>query len=447
MKSRLVTAVSMSAVILSFVVFVSAQTIDERSVRTHMEFLASDAMQGRGSGTQFEKLTGLYLGAQLKLAGVPGAGDKGAKGLDAYLQTIKISNKTLGKIELVAGEKSADIKAIRINEVGLSGKLQRIDAKGTPEEGAITLVDVGEGEFNRQLFSKMASSKAKAVIFAIDAKSAAVFGNRPARIRQVSGSTPSGVGLYWIDKEMAKSFAESKGDVEVKAEVAKEESSMTWNSVGKIQGTSDESILLSCHMDHIGVRGPGGDRDNIYNGADDDASGCVAVLELAKELAKGKKPRRTVYFAFFGSEEAGGFGSRYFVNTLPFPLDKLIANLQFEMIGRPDPKVKKDELWLTGFERSDLGSQLAKNGASLVADPHPQMNFFFRSDNITLARKGVVAHTVSSYGLHTDYHQPSDEIETIDFDHMTKSIQSMIKPVNWLANTEWKPSWKEGMRP
>ena len=187
--------------------------------------------------------------------------------------------------------------------------------------------------------------------------------------------------------------------------------------------------------------------DKIWNGADDDASGCVAVLELARVLAGGAKPKRTVYFAFFGSEEAGGHGSGYFVNNLAFPKEKLVANLQFEMLGRPDAKVKPEELWLTGYDRSNLGAELAKRGAKLVADPHPEENFFQRSDNYTLARQGVIAHTVSSFGLHKDYHQPGDEIKTIDFTHFTRSINSMVKPVQWLINSNFKPAWHKGQKP
>jgi Zn-dependent M28 family amino/carboxypeptidase len=124
-----------------------------------------------------------------------------------------------------------------------------------------------------------------------------------------------------------------------------------------------------------------------------------------------------------------------------------VANLQFEMIGRPDPKVPAQTLWLTGYERSDLGDELARRGARLVADPHPDQSFFTRSDNIRFARRGVIAHTVSSFGLHKDYHQPSDEIGTIDFAHMTDAISSMIEPVRWLANSTFRPEWKAGMKP
>jgi hypothetical protein len=82
-----------------------------------------------------------------------------------------------------------------------------------------------------------------------------------------------------------------------------------------------------------------------------------------------------------------------------------------------------------------------------VQDPHPEEQFFMRSDNYQFARRGVVAHTVSSYGLHRDYHQPSDEIDTIDFAHMTDAIRSMVEPIRWLVNAPFKPEWRPGKKP
>ncbi len=117
------------------------------------------------------------------------------------------------------------------------------------------------------------------------------------------------------------------------------------------------------------------------------------------------------------------------------------------MIGRPDAAVPAGTLWLTGYERSNLGPELARHGAHIVQDPHPKENFFQRSDNIALARQGIIAQTVSSFGLHKDYHQVSDEIKTIDFTHMTAAIASMEGPVRWLADTNWKPAWNPGGKP
>jgi len=234
------------------------------------------------------------------------------------------------------------------------------------------------------------------------------------------------------------------------SEAAPAEKSFTWNAVAQIAGNDPglkaSVVLLSAHLDHLGI-GPTVDGDNIYNGADDDASGTTAVLELARAIALGPRPRRTVIFALFGSEEAGGLGSTWFREHPPVPLKDIAVNLEFEMIGRADPQYPKDVLWLTGWERSNLGPALAAHGAKLEPDKRPAEQFFMRSDNYVLAKKGVVAQTVSSFGLHPDYHRPSDDLAHIDFAHMTIAIGSLIRPVGWLLNSDFRPEWKAGGRP
>ncbi len=223
----------------------------------------------------------------------------------------------------------------------------------------------------------------------------------------------------------------------------------TWNAIAILRGTAspEEVVLLTAHLDHLGIGPANAQGDTIYNGADDDASGTTAVLALAQAFAAGPRPRRTIVFALFGSEEIGGYGNAAFLAHPPIPLTSIVANLEFEMIGRADPAIPADALWLTGFDRSDLGSELASHGAHLVADPHPTQNFFQRSDNYALARQGIIAHTVSSFSLHKDYHQPSDELAGIDFPHLTNSIASMIAPIQWLANTTWRPTWNPKGKP
>jgi Peptidase family M28 len=228
----------------------------------------------------------------------------------------------------------------------------------------------------------------------------------------------------------------------------------TWNAVAVLKGSdptlAKEVILLTAHLDHLGIGNPV-NGDSIFNGADDDASGTTAVIELARTLSgmakDGKRPKRTIVFALFGSEELGGYGNHYFLEHPPVALTQIVANLEFEMIGRPDPLLPNRTLWLTGYERSNLGPELAKHGAAISADPHPKEHFFQRSDNYALAEKGIVAHTVSSFGLHADYHHPSDDLAKIDFAFMTHSIESMVGPVRWLAATNWRPSWVAGGKP
>jgi Zn-dependent M28 family amino/carboxypeptidase len=230
----------------------------------------------------------------------------------------------------------------------------------------------------------------------------------------------------------------------------------TWNAVAILRGTAalagqpEEVILLTAHLDHLGVARPDPNNpaaDLIYNGADDDASGTAAVLALAQTLAAGPPLRRTVVFALFGSEELGGYGNAGFLAHPPVPLTTIVANLEFEMIGRPDPAIAPGALWLTGYERTNLGSELARHGADLVPDPHPAERFFQRSDNIALARKGIVAQTVSSFGLHKDYHQPSDELATIDFPHLVHAIAGMVAPIRWLADSTFRPAWNPNGQP
>jgi hypothetical protein len=275
---------------------------------------------------------------------------------------------------------------------------------------------------------------------------------------RASGSNYERIAAEYIGSQFRQFGLEPGGDTDSdgnkgfvqRVPVESAPSGATWNVIGILRGfgarAASEVIMLSAHLDHLGVN-ESLTGDKIFNGADDDASGSVAVMELARVLASGKRPRRTIYFICFGSEERGGHGARFFIANSPVPLTQIVADLNMEMLGRPDAKVPAGTLWLTGFERSTLGSQLARQGAAVVADPHPEQNFFRRSDNYTLALRGVIAHTVSSFGLHTDYHRPSDDVTKIDFPFMTRSLNSLVKPVRWLANTTFRPTWIAGQAP
>ncbi len=268
-----------------------------------------------------------------------------------------------------------------------------------------------------------------------------------------SGSRDEWIAATYAAAQMRRLGLEPLGDDEGFVQAISSGANRTWNAVGRLSGRDaagrDEVILLSAHIDHLGNRSDRANAppDTIYNGADDDASGTTAVLELMEALARGPRLRRSVVFALFGSEERGGLGSRHFAEAPTVPLPQIIANLQFELIGRPDGAVPPRTLWLTGYERSNIGPELARLGARLVQDPHPEMNFFARSDNIQFARRGVVAHTVSSYGLHQQYHTPADEVGLVDFAHMTDVIASLVGPLRALADSSFRPEWNPGMKP
>jgi Zn-dependent M28 family amino/carboxypeptidase len=230
-----------------------------------------------------------------------------------------------------------------------------------------------------------------------------------------------------------------------------------YNVVGVLRGQdpalADEHILVGAHYDHVGVRAPVDSLgrpvpgDSIYNGADDDASGVVAVLEIARILAAGPPPMRTVIFALTTGEEAGLLGTRWYIEKPFLPLDRMAADLQIEMIARPDSLAGgPGRAWLTGYERSTMGDLLAAAGIPIVPDPRPDQRFFERSDNIAFARLGIPAHTLSTFNLHSDYHRPSDEAARADPAHMAAVIEAAVKAVRLLADGP-KPAWKEGGRP
>jgi aminopeptidase YwaD len=447
----------------------AAAQVLERNVRAHMEFLASDAMQGRGSGTQFELLAGQYIASQLRQYGVEPAGDASAAGQKSFIQTVALTRQAFADAPALtfngtggAQRRWVHGKELLVGRVGaaqLSGALQKLRAGERPAAGAVVVLaqEAGGGDM-RQLFSQasaLGQQGAAAVVVAENETLRRNWATQGARLPQLPLMAGAGRGAATILILSTDAFKELQAmpdgtPVNFGGTLSPAQTSYTWNVVGVLPGSdaklSSEAVLLSAHMDHIGV-GTGQTGDQIYNGADDDASGVVAVLELARALGAGARPKRTTYFVLFGSEEKGGHGAQYFLSNPPVALTQMVANLEFEMIGRPDPKVAADTLWLTGYERSNLGAELAMQGARLVADPHPDQNFFQRSDNYALARRGVVAHTVSSFGLHPEYHQPGDDIAHIDFPHMTRAINSMVAPVLWLVNSNFTPTWAEGKKP
>jgi hypothetical protein len=117
------------------------------------------------------------------------------------------------------------------------------------------------------------------------------------------------------------------------------------------------------------------------------------------------------------------------------------------MLGRPGTTVPKGTLWFTGYDRSNLGPELARRGARVVPDPYPAQKFFERSDNMAFARRGIVAHALSSYGLHRDYHTPADEMSRIDLDHLVDVTRMLLAPLREIADSTFVPAWVPDRRP
>lgn len=433
-------------------------------IQGHEEFLAADALKGRGSATHDELVTATYVASQLRQYGIEPAGDDGG-----YLQKVPLIRRKLSsapelQLPSVTFKHGAEVLFLRVGQNDLRGPLQRIEAGAEPvpqvQKGAFVVLKPKDNKIPPGASEQMFAAGAAAVLVPETPRYLAHWDVIAKQLfsqgLELADSSGNDIGdkstVIMLSTDAAKQLDGVPEGTEIKitAPMEKPETAFTWNAVGKLRGRDpklrDSAILLSAHLDHLGVGAPV-NGDDIYNGADDDASGTTAVLELARVLGAGPKPRRTVLFALFGSEELGGFGSTYWREHPPIPLKQISANLEFEMIGRTDAAVPADTLWLTGWERSNLGPTLAAHGAKLVGDPHPAENFFARSDNYVLAQKGVVAQTVSSYGLHKDYHQPSDDLAHLDLKHMDDAISSLLRPIEWLVNSSFTPAWKAGGKP
>ncbi|HED65296.1 MAG TPA: M28 family peptidase, partial [Planctomycetes bacterium] len=449
---------------------VSNPEITAEELRYHVAYLASDELRGREAGTPDAVRAARYLARVLEEEGLDPAGDGGT-----YLQRVPLSRTR----HLAAPELMVTLEDGSVHRVA-NGIEARVSQRGEPsptEELAVLRVAAPEdlpdaADPHVALFLDASRKEGREWLEAkgLDAESGwgLVLETSPGK-RGRREVTPRGGALRPVregpdpcDRVRLKGEARdwlTSGRVESVKLVYHllVERVDDYNVLGRIDGVGTaehpelarEVIVFSAHYDHLGVREtkePG--EDGIYNGADDDASGTAAVLEVAQALAAGDAPARTLIFLLAAGEEKGLLGTNYYIEHPVAPLDRTVCNLNFEMLGRPDPLAGgPGKMWLTGFERSNLGPAFQDLGLSVIQDPRPDQNFFQRSDNYAFAVRGIVAQTLSSYNLHEDYHHVSDETEAIDFEHMRAALVGAMAGIRALVSGEIRPEWAPGGRP
>ena len=425
----------------------TAASVTERSVAAHEAFLASDALQGRGSATRDEAIAAAYVASEFAAYGLAHA-----PGMDSYLQKATVIRQTLAKPATLSAPGLAPFSPTLIASSGasVSGALTvatSSDPKALPA-GDVVLVTNPAAD-PTAFFRAAVAGKVKLLLLAendASRKLVTIVGGKPRLPTYLEGMPPRPrASVAIVPAAQAAALAKLAGKT-VSLDVATtEERATTTNAIGYVKGSDPAAgtLLLSAHLDHLGVLPDG----TIMHGANDDASGTTAVLELAQALAGGAAPRRSILFVCYGSEEIGGFGSRYFGEHPPVPLDSIVANIEFEMIGAQDPELPGGTLMMTGFDRSNLGPALKAHGGLVTGDPYPEQHFFQRSDNYSLALKGVVAHTVSGWAVTPTYHQPTDTFANLDIPFMTTAIRSLVAPIEWLANSDFVPAWNPGGKP
>jgi Zn-dependent M28 family amino/carboxypeptidase len=389
--------------------FACAQKTDDvinaKEVQRIEATLASDDMRGRRSGTPDIERAADFIAAEFKKAGLQPWDGK------VYRQEFSMLRPKMTSLKYEANGGEVDAKNI---VVVTSEPEVKIDEKSGYE-----IQTIGAGENLLQKAQTIARS-GKNIIAFVDTSLSKNFPRLMNLKRQMFRS--NGTAVFILTNEQPREF-------KIKAEHTFEETRYA-NVVGILPGKSkkNEYVIFSGHYDHLGIARQPQNGDSIFNGANDDAAGTTAVIMLANYFKKLNNNERTLVFAAFTAEEVGGYGSQYF--SRQFDPAQVMAMFNIEMIGT-ESKWGKNSAYITGYEKTNMGEILQSNlkgsAFTFYPDPYTTQNLFYRSDNATLARLGVPAHTISTSKMDSEpnYHKVSDEISTLDMDNMAEIIRAV----------------------
>lgn len=444
--------------------------ITAEQIETKLRYLASDALEGRDTGSRGSMAAAWWMADGLRALGFEGGGDP-LEGRDArsFLQDIQRPKISLleppaiaayrdGELLELAQGRDYDMIDARASEATLRLHVVSQDAD-LPEavDPEVALVLDGRSSQRRAWLEELGTPDGRGW-GAVVRRGRRSDGEAQPSTRLMSTATGDRIDMRLHGETWERVLA---GEIqELAFAIGAVESSRAYNVIGYLPGVgtpenpdlAEEVVVLTAHYDHLGQRAlrPGEDpeTDTIYNGADDDGTGVVTVLELAEALAHGARPARTVVVMLVTGEEKGLLGTYHYLEAPLFSLENTVCNLNFEMLGRPDDLAGgPGKLWLSGYERSNLGDALAARKVPVVADPRPEQNFFQRSDNYAFARLGIVAQTLSSYNMHEEYHTVDDDADAVDYAHMQEAVRSCLVATLLMTSGELAPSWLPGGDP
>ncbi len=457
-----------------------AATITQADLKENLTIIASDAMEGRETGKRGQKMAAAFIAAYFE--------DLGLKGpvSGSYYQPVPLFNTSAPVVSIKAGktELTADdfifLGSGQTDEITLpivfAGKGSDTDIEKLDVNGKAVLVFVEAGAImNNSVFTKLREKGAKLIFGAVEKKEdytrmsgmARRFMGGRLSLKKPEGGNIS--GSIVVTGETAGKIFNTTYDKLNKASTDKKVSRIkpasisysvaqtvsevrSENILGFLEGTDkkDEVIVITAHYDHIGIS-PLAEGDKINNGADDDGSGTVGVLAIAKAFVQAKKegkgPRRSILFMTVTGEEKGLLGSAYYSENPIFPLDKTVVDLNIDMIGRRDPAHKDSAPYVYVIGSDRLSSELHtlseatnKTYSNLAfdylynAEDHPD-RIYQRSDHWNFAKKNI---PIIFYfdGIHEDYHRPSDEVDKIEFDLLALRTKNVFHVAWEIANRE-----------
>lgn len=462
-----------------------AAAITESLVKRHVFVIADDSMMGRDTPSRGLTLTANYIAAEFKRLGLKPGGDGGS-----YLQHYPIVQSRLdgarSSVRLQSGSVMASASFERDARHVYGAYVSRPMAGpavligGTLSEASLDSVDVHDrivllvADLPRAVamlnvaLNALLPKAPKAIVLVSNrdqARFAQLVQQQSQPSTNVGGEVSAGpVAIEVRDNAIAEPLKAAGVDLaavrasttpvirslptlSVTATLAQviEDETPAPNTVGILEGTDpqlrNEYIVFSAHMDHVGVNSANA-KDSIWNGADDDASGTTGILALAEAFAAAPT-RRSIIFVTVSGEEKGLWGSEYFAAHPPVPVERMVANVNLDMIGRN----WKDTIVAIGKEHSDLGATLARVSAAhpelrmqAIDDLWPQENFYFRSDHYNFAKRGVPVLFFFN-GTHVDYHQPSDSPDKIDTEKLARVVKLVYYLGQEVGNAAERPKW------
>jgi hypothetical protein len=416
--------------------------VKQSEVLSTVAFLASDEMAGRNTPSRELDIAAAYVAARFQGAGLDGLGPDSSyyqiTNLTQYLiapglaEISVAGNPIPSRGILFGGEKAVSLTAEVTNDQqpdDVSGKVVVIDEIPLPPQ-AIENPNMMLVTWARRIGPIAAKGAAVVLVRTADTSS---LPEMAQRLKEKPLNLPAQL-LVACPVILIPADAMLEGEVAVTAPARETIATPVKNVMGVLRGQdpelSQEAVIISAHLDHIGQLPEDRQGDLINNGADDNATGVTAVLALADAFARLEdRPQRSVIFMTFWGEEKGLLGSKYYADNPSWPLEKTVANINIEMIGRPEVNAE-GKTWGTGWTRSNLGQLMAIGAARADVEVFHREDvsemLYTRSDNYSLAQKGVIAHSFSAGSLHGDYHQPGDEVSKLNLPHMTRIIRGLF---------------------
>ena len=462
----------------------AAATITAHDVAHRIGIIADDSMMGRDTPSRGLELTARYIGSQFRKFGLQPGGDQ-----DGWLQRYSITRRRLnlgqsrivfatgGHREVAALGSWARYEGGAVPDQALQGPALLVGgaqtaetAKDIPVANKVVLYAAPpklEAEEMQDVLRTLfrAGPRALILVSGVDSASFAASLPRSASTRTVIGAPTgpvvvqvwegavqhtlraAGADLVTVRSSgapIARELPRLTVSVELKDSISNSVSAP--NAVGILEGSDPrlkhEYLVYSAHMDHIGISP--GQPDSINNGADDDASGTVGVVELAEAFSRpGARPKRSIIFLTVSGEEKGLWGSKYFSEHPVVPVAQLVADINIDMIGRNWP----DTIVAIGKEHSDLGATLNRVnaahpelGMTAIDDRWPEEQFYFRSDHYNFARKGVPILFFFN-GVHPDYHAVTDSPDKINSEKEARILQLLFYLGQEIGNAPERPKW------